>query len=147
MPPTNPIWTLNASGITPAGLNGSDLAGCHITTNSTNTAYEFTEPNITKVKSTTTGSSLPSLPFTFPTFTYDGLLWTITVTSMTTGTGGSAAGTWNNPTGPVAEEGDDDFTNATSGDFTAQSGSKLDEDEEAEDEAAAHSAKAQGGNY
>ena len=136
MPPTNPIWTLNQSGITPAGLNGSDLAGCHITTNGT--AYEFTAPNINTVLSSTTGSSLPSLPFTFPTFTYESLNWSVTVNSLTTGSGGTATGSWNNPPGPVGEEDDGDFTNATSGDFTAQSGSKLDVDE-----AAALSAKAQ----
>lgn len=132
-PPTPPIWTLNASGITPAGPNGSDLAGCHINENAAGTAYQFTAPNPNTVLSTTTGTSLPSVPFTFPEFTYDGLNWIITVNSLGVGVNGS--GTWSNPLDEVTD------TPSTSGDFTAQSGSGL-----GEGEGDAHSAKAHGGS-
>lgn len=124
MPPSTPIWTLNASGITPAGSAGrTDLAGCHITENDTGTAYEFTEPNINNVLSTTTGSSLPTVPFDFPEFTYDGLQWNIRVTTLPAGANGS--GTWSTPGDEVKE------TAPQSGDFTAQAGAGLGEDEAA----------------
>jgi hypothetical protein len=126
-PPTPPIWTLNASGITPVGSAGqTDLAGCHITENNAGTAYEFTEPNPNNVLSTTTGSSLPSVPFTFPVFTYDSLEWTITVTSL--GVGVNGAGTWSTP---GDEHNDHADTGPENGDFTAQSGSGLGEEESA----------------
>ena len=129
-PSTPPIWTLNASGITPVGSDGVNLVGCHITTNAAGTAYEFTKPNINDVLSTTTGTSLPSVPFTFPVFTYKGFDWTVTVSSLPAGSTGS--GTWSTP-GSVKR------TGAQNGDFTAQSGSGIDE------VADAQSAKAYGG--
>ena len=135
-PSTPPIWTINASGITPPGSNGVDLVGCHITENASQTCYEFTQPNITNILAFTPGSSLPSLPFTFPEFSYDGLNWLVTVNSLPVGATGS--GTWNNPLtmGKVK-----DPTPPTSGDFTAQSGSGL-----GEGKGSAHSAKAHGGS-
>jgi len=132
MPPTTPIWTLNASNITPVGSAGVMLAGCHITENSTGTAYEFTQPNINKVLSTTTGSSLPSVPFSFPQFTYKGLDWNITVASLAVGA--NVTGTWSTPGDELAAH--PLPTTPQSGDFTAQAGEGLDE------EAAASSAKA-----
>jgi hypothetical protein len=136
-PPTPPIWTLNASGITPPGSDGALLAGCHITTNAAGTNYEFTQPNINNVLATTPGTSLPSIPFQFPTTgVYQGFEWTIYVTSLPSGANGG--GQWSIV--PVGELSDHpkDPTGPTSGDFTAQSGSGV-----GEDEAAAHSAKAQ----
>jgi hypothetical protein len=127
MPTTTPIWTLNASGITPAGSAGEQkLAGCHITQNSAGTAYEFTKPNINEVLATS-GPPLPTLPFTFPTFAYKDLDWNITVSTLPSGANGS--GTWNTPGSGVAG------TAPESGDYTAQSGSGVDAD------AAASSAK------
>jgi hypothetical protein len=126
-PPPPPIWTLPASLIT-GGSAGVKLAGCHITTDAAGTAYEFTEPNITKVLSTTTGSSLPSVPFTFPTFSYKGLDWNITVTSLSVGVNGH--GTWSTPGNETLPTGPEN------GDYTAQAGAGFEEDD------AAHSAKA-----
>lgn len=127
--PSNPIWTLNGSGITPPGSDGTLLVGCHITTNAAGTNYVFTQPNINNVLSTTPGTSLPSVPFTFPlTSVYRGFQWQIYVTSLPAGATG--AGQWNIP--PVGDPSGHppDPTDPKSGDFTAQSGSGLDEDED-----------------
>lgn len=127
MPTTPPEWTLNASGITPADSAGQKkLAGCHITQNSAGTAYEFTKPNITEVLATS-GPPLPTLPFTFPTFSYKDLDWSITVSTLPSGANGT--GTWSTPGSGPADTGPE------SGDYTAQSGSEVGTD------AAASSAK------
>jgi hypothetical protein len=121
MPIPPAVWTLNASDINPAGSIGQkDLAGCHITENNAGTAYEFTEPNINKVLSTTTGSSLPSVPFSFPVFTYKGLQWNISVSTLPVGASGT--GTWSTPGSERPT------TGIQSGDFVAQSGSGLAKD-------------------
>ena len=113
MPPL-PIWTLNASGIS-GGSEGQLLAGCHIIVNAAGTAYEFTAPNISDVLASTTGNVLPMPPFTFPTFTYKGLVWSIEVLSLPVGA--PATGTWS--------------TSAESGNFVAQAGEALGDDEAA----------------
>src|SRR5688500_4238690 len=78
------VWTINATGVT-GGSTKTDLVGCHITTNDDGTAYEFTDNNINTVLATTSGTSLPTTPFTFPSFGLDGYTWTITVNTLTGG--------------------------------------------------------------
>jgi hypothetical protein len=122
----SPIWTLNASDITPANSYGNaKLAGCHITTNAAGTAYEFTEPNINNVKATV-GPPLPTAPFTFPQFHFHDVDWTITVSSITTGANGTGSGTWSTPGTQL-----DDTVNPQNGDFTAQSGGQVSPEEAA----------------
>ena len=114
----NNVWTINASTNPPGS---TDLVGCHITTNAAGTAYEFTEPNIHDVLSTTSGSSLPTGQFTFPPFNYDGVNnWSITVTSLVTN---PASGTWSVPASEL------EGTPAESGTWTAQAGGGADDDE------------------
>ena len=130
---TQPVWTLNASGIIPPGPPGSQLAGCHITKNSAGTAYQFTAPNITNVLSTS-GPPLPTASFTFPQFTYAGFNWIIEVNlPLTPGANGS--GTWSIVSPKLA------FASGThghgrglptapqSGEYTAQAGSQTGEDD------------------
>jgi hypothetical protein len=119
------VWTINTGDVA-GGKDGSDLVGCHITINAGGTAYQFTEPNINNVLSTTTGNSLPTPPFDFPAFSYDGFTWNIHVGSLS----GSFSGTWRNddPT-PTADE---------TGTWTAQAGAGA--DDESEEDAAAASA-------
>ena len=112
-PPTPPVWTISANDVS-GGSNGSLLIGCHITENAAGTAYEFTQPNINNVLSTTPGSTLPSVPFSFPSFTYDGFTWTIGVTSLS---GADVDGTWATAATPEIEN-----VPAQSGDYTAQTG-------------------------
>ena len=114
------VWTIhNVTG--PSGSHKSDLQGCHITTNAAGTAYEFTDNNINTVLATTTGTSLPTPPFTFPSFGLDGYTWTIVVNTLTGGAGGNQAqGTWSNDAPSIAA--------AEEGNYTAQAGSTVDED-------------------
>ena len=132
-PQRAPVWTLNANSIQ-GGPNGQLLVGCHITENQSQTAYEFTEPNINKILSFTPEGSLPPVPFTFPSFDHKGFNWTITVTSL--GVGATITGTWN--TAATPPDGMVDPTPPQSGDYTAQTGGTMDPEE------AASSAKAYG---
>jgi len=126
------VWTIRASGVT-GGSTKSDLVGCHITTNSAGTAYEFTDNNINTVLATTTGTSLPTPPFTFPSFGLDGYTWTIVVNTLTGGAGGNQAqGTWSNDASSIA--------GAEGGNYTAQAGSTVDEDIPDEEDASTASA-------
>jgi hypothetical protein len=128
------VWTIhNVTG--PSGSHKGDLQGCHITTNAAGTAYEFTDNNINTVLATTTGTTLPTVPFTFPSFGLDSLNWTIEVTTFTGGAGGNqAGGNWSNDA-PSITAGED-------GTWTAQAGSTVGDDtgsdaEEDEDAATA----------
>jgi hypothetical protein len=113
-------WTIRASGVT-GGNTKSDLVGCHITTNDAGTCYEFTDNNINTILATTPGTSLPTPPFTFPSFGLDGYTWTIVVNTLTGGGGGNQAqGTWSNNAPSIAA--------GETGDYTAQAGSTVDED-------------------
>jgi hypothetical protein len=116
---TTPPWTVNASGM-PVGSDGLLLVGCHITVNAAGTAYQFTKPNITEVLSTTTGTTLPTPTFSFPTFSYKDQDWTISVTSLPANANGG--GTWSTPGGKKR-------TGSQNGDYTAQAGTGTDEDE------------------
>jgi hypothetical protein len=117
----NNIWTINNGDVT-GGKDGSDLVGCHIV--QTATAYEFTEPNINNVLSTTPGSTLPTPPFDFPAFSYEGYTWNIHVGALS----GGFSGTWSNT--------DPTITADETGTWTAQAGAGVDEAGE-EDAAAA----------
>lgn len=128
--PTPNVWTLNASGITPAGKDGIKLVGCHIKFNSG--TYLFTEPNINNVLASYTPPTPAPTSFTFPQFTYDKRNWSITVNlPLTSGANGS--GTWAvlgkqafatpMPPPPASPN--------TNGEYTAQAGSGLGGDEDA----------------
>ena len=108
-----PIWTISNNDVS-GGSNGSLLVGCHITKNAAGTAYEFTQPNINNVLSTD-GPPLPTVPFTFPSFTYQGFTWTITVNSL--GLNADVDGTWATAATPEIED-----VPAQQGDYTAQTG-------------------------
>jgi hypothetical protein len=126
-----PVWTINAGDITPSNSYASvNLVGCHITKNAAGTAYEFTQPNINLVLATA-GPPLPNFPFSFPQFFYQGVDWNITVKTLAVGA--NVTGAWSTPGSPVDPH---EIVPPQSGEFTAQSGSGVDED------AAASSAKA-----
>ncbi len=74
-------WTIYAGDVS-GGSFRENLIGCCVTENAAGTAYEFTEPNINNVLSTVTGSAFPTGAFNFPEFTYHGLTWQISVTSL-----------------------------------------------------------------
>jgi hypothetical protein len=118
-------WTIHDHKLR-GGQDKSELLGCHIIKNDEGTAYQFTEPNPQNVLSTTTGNSLPTPPFAFPTFSfgdpeYD---WDITVTTLTAGKhGNEAKGNWSNDDPSP----DDD----ESGTWTAQAGAGMDGEEDA----------------
>ena len=115
------IWTIHANGLS-GGDNKSDLVGCHINQNADGTAYQFTAPNINTVLSTTTGT-LPTPPFSFPQFTYDGNTWTIAVSTLSGGeSSNKAEGTWNTAATGIEE------TGPQSGEWTAQAGSTVGDD-------------------
>ena len=121
------IWTLNASGITPAGSYGNaKLAGCHITTNSAGTAYVFTKPNINEVLATSSGPPLPTVPFSFPQFHFHDVDWNVTVNTLGTLAG---TGTWSTPGDGLSSP--DDTVNPQNGDFTAQTGGQVTPEEAA----------------
>jgi hypothetical protein len=123
-------WTINASGVF-GGSHRSDLVGCHIEVNGT--AYQFEAPNGTAV-STTTGSTLPTVPFNFPMFNSalagsTARDWYITVNTLTGGAGGNqAGGVWSNSGFPPGLSADPADT------WVAQAGSGLGEDEELPDD-------------
>lgn len=126
------VWTIAAGDVT-GGSHKNDLVGCHITTNDNGTAYEFTNNNINDVLATTTGTSLPTPPFTFPDFDLDGYTWTIDVDTLTGGAGGNQAeGSWSNnaPTISADEEGT----------WTAQAGSGTEEESDRPEDATSASA-------
>ena len=125
------MWTINAVDVTGGGTR-DDLVGCHITTNDDDSAYEFTENNINEVLSTTPGATLPTAPFTFPAFDFDGYTWTITVNTLTGGAGGNQAeGDWENNALSI--------TAAEEGTWTAQAGGGAGEDIPAKEDAASAS--------
>lgn len=128
------VWTIHSGDVT-GGKDKSDLVGCHINTNAAGTAYQFTDRNINTVLSTTSGSSLPTPPFTFPSFSKNGYNWAISVSSLTGGASGNQAeGTWSNDDPQIAAEED--------GTWTAQAGSTVGDDvvDDADADSAAASA-------
>lgn len=117
-------WKIKDSNDVGGGKDKVDLIGCFINENAAQTAYQFNSPNPNStVLATTTGTSLPSVPFSFPQFgpfpSTNGYNWTITVTSLTAGPSqNNATGTWTNT--------DPSLTNDESGTFTAQSDATID---------------------
>ena len=112
-------WTIYANDVSGGSLR-ENLIGCHLTENAAGNAYEFTEPNINKVLSTTAGSGRPTGAFTFPDFIYNGPTWQIRVGSLSAN---EARGSWlatkDNSEGIVPEPGS----------WTAQAGSAAGDDE------------------
>ncbi|MFN2531677.1 MAG: hypothetical protein ABR555_10295 [Pyrinomonadaceae bacterium] len=114
------VWTIHSNGLT-GGNDKSDLVGCHVNVDGTGTHYQFTEPNINNVLSTTTGTSLPTPTFNFPSFSYQGHTWEISVTTLTGGASNNQAqGNWNND--------DPEITGEQDGTWTAQAGSTAGDD-------------------
>src|ERR1700752_851839 len=112
-------WTIHS---TAGGKDNSDLQGCHIQVNGN--TYQFTQPNIQSVLSTTTETTLPTPPFAFPAFQFGAYTWTIIVTTLTGGHGNNKAeGTWTNT--------DPSITADESGTWTAQAGGTIDPEEDA----------------
>jgi hypothetical protein len=107
------VWTIHHGDVT-GGATRSNLHGCRITTNDSNTAYLFMKGN-DQLSSTDT-SSLPATPFEFQDFPLADYTWNVTVNTLTGGASGDQAqGTWNNDAPTPADEQD--------GTFTAQAGS------------------------
>ena len=120
-------WKIK-SGHVHGGKDAVDLVGCFINKNAAGTAYQFNsaDPN-SSVLSTTPGTSLPSVPFSFPQYGpwpgTDGYYWTITVTSLTSGANNNdASGSWTNTDLSVENE---------TGTFTAQSEGVVDDQADA----------------
>lgn len=116
MPQNVTIGSGNVGGM----KDKTDLVGCFINTNAAGTAYQFNSPGPNStVLATTTGTSLPSLPFSFPQFgPYpgpNGYYWTIQVTGFT------YSGNWTN-TDPTVD-------NDETGTWTAQAGATVDDEE------------------
>ena len=124
-----PEWTLSARHT--HGTDGQLLVGCHITLNAANTAYQFTQPNGTTVLASSPGTSLPTAGFTFtPAFDYNGLTGvSITMDTPPALTTDNWHGSWSCTGSPPMHT--PPPTGPQSGDFTAQAGTKVDEDETA----------------
>jgi len=106
-PPSPPLWTLNASGLS-GGTNSAKLAGCHIAQNSTTSVYTFYDPSWNSL-GTFSGTTLTC------SFNYNGINnWTVTLSTATSG--GNATGGWSTP----AQGGKK--TGSQSGNYTAQTG-------------------------
>jgi hypothetical protein len=120
-PPGTPRWTLNAADIS-GGSDGQLLVGCHIVQNATN--YTFTKPDWT-VLATSTGTTLPTAAFTFPTFNHRNINgWSVGMSTPPTDTTQNwGADSWSFPAQPLVEI--EDTTPGQSGEFTAQAGSGL----------------------
>lgn len=122
------VWTIHANGLT-GGDTKSNLVGCHINQNAAGTAYQFTAPNINTVLATTSGTTLPTAPFTFDSFSFQNYTWDISVSTLTGGAGSNQAqGSWSNNAASIVAEQD--------GTFTAQAGSTVEDDPEKDASAA-----------
>jgi hypothetical protein len=130
--PAPPEWTLNAKHT--HGQFGHLLVGCHIKKNADNTAYLFCRHDGSQLASSP-GASLPKTAFQFtPDFDYNGLTGVSITMNTPVAPGKNWTGIWSSKGSPP--EGIPMPTGPQSGDFTAQAGSGLGEDE------AASSAKA-----
>ena len=126
------VWTIHANGLS-GGSSKSDLVGCHINENAAGTAYQFTAPNITTVLATTSGTTLPTVPFDFPSFSYQNYNWDISVTTLTGGAGNNQAeGSWGNDAAGIAAD--------QGGDWTAQAGATVGDDKDSDADVASASA-------
>ena len=131
------------------GPNQASLVGCQlaIVTDASGTHFQFKAPSTGSGEVTTTGSTLPALPFKFPVFTAPlaGPIpqpWYIRVTTLTGGIHGrDAEGTYSNtpptmPSDPGAGEDDNDTWTAQAGHGTGM-GDETEKDKDEEKEAAA----------
>jgi hypothetical protein len=133
-PPPVPEWTLSAKDT--HGSFGQLLVGCHIIQNSTKTAYLFTKPDIGEVLASSPGTTLPTASFTFDrAFDHNGLKGVVIGMKTPVAAGTNWSGQWSCTDSPPPPE-IPPPTGAQTGDFTAQAGSGLGEEE------AASSAKA-----
>lgn len=108
-------WTINS---VTGGRDDSDLMNCKI--KQTDTGYDFTDTSNDVLASTTDTTA----PFTFA-FEYEDLNWTVTVNTLTGGpSNNQASGTWTNDDPTIQGEED--------GSWTAQAGSGMDEEAEAD---------------
>lgn len=117
-------WTINAGEAHgPKGGNQTALVGCHlaIVEDADGTHYQFQAPGGT-AEQTSTGSQLPTLPYTFPAFWAQlggptSMDWYIKVKTTTGGqSGNEAKGDWSNfPFPPAFSETDPDTWTAQSG--------------------------------
>lgn len=106
------------------GSDKASLIGCQIRENDAGTQYE-----LLFVVSRTTGTTLPTPPFTFPAFSFNNLSWGFGVQTMPANNQ-PATGTWNN---------NDSVTGDQNGTWTAQA-DQVDDDLAADDDASAASA-------
>lgn len=126
-PPTTPIWTLTAKHT--HGTFGQLLVGCHIVENDTSTGYNFTQRNTSDVLASSPGSKLPKAEFKFtPAFNFNGLTGVTITMAKPVAAGTNWKGTWSATNTPLAA-GTPPPTGPGAGDFTAQAGSGLGEDE------------------
>lgn len=104
-------------------LGGNDLIGCLL--EETETGFEFKDPNSDPPLTQTPENLMPTLPFTFPDFPYEGHTWRITVREINVGSSRKEAlGLFKRD--PVSPEGEED------GSWTADgTGKGEDEDESA----------------
>jgi len=122
------IWTLHS---TDPGGNGKELDGCHIVF--TGITFEFTEPDPKKVLAAMPSHLTPTIPFTFPVFTYKDTEWAIVLWRLPMEADGS--GTWATSgrklTATRRHSGDKGTpeTDPQSGDFTAMNGGAGDPEE------------------
>ena len=124
--PTPPEWTLSAKHT--HGTFGQLLVGCHIIKNATNTGYQFTETSTSNVLANSPGTKLPTAPFTFtPDFNHNGLIGVSITMNIPVGPHLNWTGIWSCTDSPSI--GHPLPQGPQSGDFTAQAGSGVGEDE------------------
>jgi hypothetical protein len=117
-------YKITHNSLLTGGPDKSDLIGCQIRENDAGTQYE-----LLFVVSRTTGTTLPTPPFNFPSFDFADTTWTFGVSTMPA-SNAPATGTWNTADNPTAQDGT----------WQAQSDQGNDDDLTAEDDAAAASA-------
>lgn len=87
---------------TTGGSPGADLIDCRL--KETESGFEFEKPDKTKLS--LTRGEMPTLPFSFPEFTYKDQSWVITVTGIDLGKDEKeATGRWRVPSPTNDEEG------------------------------------------
>ena len=124
-PPPVPQWTLSAKHT--HGTFGQLLVGCHIIKNATH--YQFIEKDTGTVLAHSPETKLPTAPFTFtPPFNYNGLTGVVIGMKTPVAAGTNWSGQWSCTDSPPPTEVPPP-TDAQSGEFTAQAGSGLGEDE------------------
>lgn len=124
-PAGTPVWTISANDIT-GGSDGKKLAGCHIVQNTN--YFTITAPDWTVLAQSTT-IGLPTTAFTFPLFAHRDIVgWSIGMSAPPASSNQNwGADTWSFPPQPGhVKRGGGPGQN---GEFTAQAGSGLGEEE------------------